>query len=97
MGRKISMREARQIALDNLERAEGERLESVNFEEGEECVRLRAEVARLKEEITYLRKLYDICVELDMEMDGVKAPASAAGLLNAMRRIIEAEDGSEEE
>ena len=59
MGRKISMREARQIALDNLGLAEGERLESVNFEECEECVELRAENERLKEEIAEHEAILD--------------------------------------
>ena len=32
--------------------------------------------------------LFVLCQELDMEMDGVKVPKSAAAILNAIRRIV---------
>ena len=46
-----------------------------------ECERLHVENQRL-------RKLAGLCEELDMEMDGVSVPASAAAILNAIRHII---------
>jgi hypothetical protein len=33
-------------------------------------------------------RLIRLCVELDMEMDGVRVPASAAAILNAIRSIL---------
>jgi len=33
-------------------------------------------------------RLIRLCVELDMEMDGVRVPASAAAILNAIRGIL---------
>jgi hypothetical protein len=33
-------------------------------------------------------KLRRLCHELDMELDGVKLPASAAGILNGIRKAI---------
>lgn len=34
-------------------------------------------------------RLIRLCVELDMEMDGVRVPASAAAILNAIRGILD--------
>ena len=33
-------------------------------------------------------RLFILCRELDMEMDGVRVPATAAAILNAIRSII---------
>lgn len=33
-------------------------------------------------------RLFRLCVELDIEMDGVRVPASAAAILNAIRGIV---------
>lgn len=35
-----------------------------------------------------LLRLLNLCHELDAEMDGVACPASAAAILNAIRKII---------
>lgn len=37
-------------------------------------------------------KLFRMCRELDMEMDGVACPASAAACLNAIRQIVTEDD-----
>ena len=34
-------------------------------------------------------RLMHLCNELDMEMDGVRCPASASAILNAIRAIVE--------
>lgn len=35
-----------------------------------------------------VERLIRLCVELDMEMDGVRVPAAAAAILNAIRGIL---------
>lgn len=35
-----------------------------------------------------LVKLYGLCHELDIELDGVKVPASAAAILNSIRETL---------
>ena len=35
-----------------------------------------------------VERLIRLCIELDMEMDGVRVPASAAAILNAIRGIL---------
>jgi len=35
-----------------------------------------------------VEQLIRLCVELDMEMDGVAVPATAAAILNGIRRIL---------
>ena len=40
--------------------------------------------AALKERERFL----NLCTELDVEMDGVRCPASAAAILNALRGIV---------
>ena len=38
-------------------------------------------------------RLVALCRELDMEMDGVKCPAAAAAILNAIRGVLEELEG----
>jgi hypothetical protein len=40
--------------------------------------------------------LYTLCKELDIEMDGVKCPATAAAILNAIRSEIERIESEDE-
>ena len=41
--------------------------------------------------------LYALCKELDVEMDGVKCPATAAAILNAIRSKIKEIENDEDE
>jgi len=44
---------------------------------------------RLENENQQLMRLYGLASELDSELDGVSLPASAAAIMNAIRRIVE--------
>lgn len=46
--------------------------------------------------IDYLEQLLRLARELDIEMDGVRCPGSAAAILNGNREIIRLIDGLEE-
>lgn len=52
-----------------------------DFSNGAVCDEI---AAALKERERFLI----LCTELDMEMDGVRCPASAAAILNALRSIV---------
>jgi hypothetical protein len=65
----------------------------------QELQKLRQEVATLRVVVETLQsdRLRALCVELDMEMDGVKVPHSAAAVLNAIHRVLAEEDDAMEE
>ena len=52
--------------------------------------RLSAGPKHLSQHAELEPKLVTLCRELDVEMDGVKVPASAAAILNAIRECLEA-------
>ena len=54
-----------------------------------EIERLKEENAAKEQEIQ-LERLFRLCVELDIQMDGGAVPASAAAILNAIRSEVNA-------
>ena len=42
-------------------------------------------------------RLHRLCIELDVEMDGVTIPASAAAILNAIRDVLQKLEVSDED